>query len=168
MVFPSPAPTSLTLKAEGCSLILPVREPAQSDIALTDLPPAEGAAPVEVDEKAPPVFERGWHEDRKTGQTTHRQYQRSGPVRHKHSDLTLFEESEEKYSIHPDDPTKATVTCRKVKAFSRGEWDARLETEMTVRALADVWQIEARLVAYDAGKAIFEKEWAESINRDLV
>lgn len=168
MVFPSPAPSELTLLAGKCSLILPVREPGVADETVAEFAPAEGAMPVESIAVQEPVFERGETEDANTGALTHRQYQKSGPLTHKHTDLTLSEESEELYSIHPDNSTTAKVECTKDKTFQRGTWQASLRTHVTVEAKVDTWHINAKLEAREGDKVVFQRDWQEDIERDLV
>ena len=162
----------------------PVIWPAQSKAILTlsdaklELPcytgeavadrflPSEGATPLKSETLSEGIFERRRSIDYITGVETYERYDDTGLERHLHTGLEVRYTSKETFSIHPDDPNSAIGTCVWTKHYARGHWRADLETSVTVRALADTWQIEATLKACDAEGIVAEKTWSETIPRD--
>jgi len=53
-------------------------------------------------------------------------------------------------------------------SFQRGDWYARLQTHVSVEALADVWRIEAQLIASDEADFDIQRTWTADIPRDHV
>ncbi|MFZ1728457.1 MAG: CocE/NonD family hydrolase [Albidovulum sp.] len=167
MVFPAPEPVALTLSA-GAKLTLPLRPARPEDADLPAFLPAEGAAPLEVEQLSAGASERSVKEDLVTGMETYRRFGDTGSVRHLHTGMTVRYLDEDRFEIHPDDPNSARGTCTWKKSYARGDWLAEVDTTVTVQALAKVWRISAEVVARDGGAEIFRRDWNEDVARDLV
>src|SRR5690606_2318399 len=112
-------------------------------------------------------YARPLRRDLVDGTWVHERADDSGRVRHEHTGIEFEAGSTDRFEIRPDDPNSAGASAVWAKTFARGDWEARVETEVTVHALADAWHITARLRALDGGRTFHEKEWDERIPRDL-
>ncbi|MEM9047134.1 MAG: CocE/NonD family hydrolase [Pseudomonadota bacterium] len=130
--------------------------------------PSEGAAPLEAETLSEGAFSRIRTIDQVTGLETVERYSDTGAARHTHTGLTVRYTVRERFTIHPDDPNSATGHCIWHKSYARGDWRAELDTQISVKALAHDWQIDATLTARDADGVVAEKRWSETIPRDLV
>jgi putative CocE/NonD family hydrolase len=162
-----PAASSPTLSLTDTRLDLPVHVAADEVGPLPAFGPAEGAAPLEVEVLSPGREHRTRCQDIGTGVETHTRFSDTGLVRHLHTGLAVHYITDETFRIHPDDPNSAQGTCSWRKSYQRGDWRAEVETSVTVRALAETWQIDATLIARDADGVVAEHAWSEAIPRDL-
>lgn len=164
VIWPSQQKT--TLKLDDTTLTLPLH--ANDGPPLTPFEAPEGAAPLEVEELEPGDTQRTRTQDLVTGVETHRRFADTGLVRHNHTCIALRDITEELFRIHPDGPNSAEGESTWRKSYQRGDWRAEVETWVRIRALADVWQIDARLRASDADGLVKERHWSETIPRDHV
>jgi hypothetical protein len=74
----------------------------------------------------------------------------------------------ETYQIQPRDPNSAAGIQKWTKSYARGDWQAEVQTQVAVQALADVWRVEASLKAFDKDGIVAERKWREDVPRDLV
>ncbi len=163
-----PSQCTATLTVSDARLDLPQRPARASDADLSPFQRPESAPPLETEQQGEGSYSRTRTIDQATGVETIEYASDTGAETHLHSGMTVHYTSSDSFSIHPDDPNSATGTCRWRKAYARGDWHAEVRTEVTVRALADSWAIEARLVAEDAEGIVTERSWREDIPRDLV
>ena len=168
MVFPSPRRSQLELNLARCALVLPSRAPKPIDADLSPFGPPEGAAPLEVGPGAEHDYRREVTTDLTTGVQRYRRKSSATDVTHLHTGLTLDTESEEVFSIHPDDPATARGDCTFRRRFRRGDWSAEVRVAVSVAALEAVWRITAECVAEANGTCIHTQQWQEDIPRDLV
>ena len=163
IIWPSQSKAKLTLTDTKLEL------PIYSGDAVPDhFQPAEGATPLKTETLSQGTFERRRSIDYTSGTETYERNDDTSLERHLHTGLEIQYTSRETFSIHPDDPNSAVGTCAWTKHYARGSWRADLEVAITVRALADAWQIDATLKASDADGIVAEKTWSENIPRDLV
>lgn len=163
VLWPSQSKASLTLSDTCLQLPICLSQATESPFLA-----AEGAAPLEVEVLSSGTFERNRSIDHITGVETSQRYEDSGLKRHLHTGLELQRSSRERFSIHPDNPNSAVGSCDWSVHYARDGWQADLDTSITVQALADSWQIEASLKASDVNGTVFEKNWSETIRRDMV
>lgn len=166
IIFPSQHKASLTLT--GTRLILPLHDPAQDGPPPADFGPAEGAAPLETEVLSEGNEYRTLTHDYLTGTETYVRFGDTGEVTHLHTCITVRYKNEDRFDIHPDDPNSARATCRWSKCYRRGDWQAELDSAVTVEALPDVWRITASLEARDADGVVITRDWHEDIPRDHV
>lgn len=168
VIWPSQQTATLTLEPGTARLDLPLRPPRASDAELADFEPPECAPPLERELLSEGHYKRTRTIDYATGVETFERCSDTGSERHLHTGLTVHHTTKETFRIHPDDPNSAIGTCQWTKSYSRGDWRASLETSVSVQALADVWRIEATLVARDSSGTVAERKWSEDVARDLV
>ncbi len=69
-------------------------------------------------------------------------------------------------SIVDDEPLSATAEYHSIATFRRGDWDCRVESEITMTCDAQSFHVDARLTAHD-GEALFaERTFHRTIPRD--
>jgi len=160
-----PSQSKARLKLTNIELDLPLSRGA---IAQNCFQEPEGAEPMAVETLASGSYERKRSINYISEHETYEIYNDSGLARHLHTGIEYRETGRETYMIHPDDPNSAVGTCTWTKHYAREEWSADLEAVITVRALQNVWKIEASLKARDADGIVVQKSWSESVDRDLV
>ena len=166
LIFPSPQKARLTLT--DARLVLPVHDPAQDGPKLATFGPPEGAAPLETEVLSGATGHRHLSLDYPTGVETYSRHADTGAATHLHTGLTVRYDNEDRFEIHPDDPTSARATCRWTKSYRRGDWQTEVESFVAVEALRDVWRVTARLEARDAEGEVLTRDWHEDIPRDHV
>ncbi len=166
VIWPSQEAATLTL--QNTRLDLPARPARAMDEGLRPFERPESAVPLATERHSDGSYTRTRTIDQVTGVETLTYANDTGRETHLHTGMTVHYTSSDSYSIHPDDPNSAQGTCTWRKAYSRGDWRAEVRTMVTVRALRDVWQIEASLTAEDADGMVMERNWREDIPRDLV
>lgn len=163
-----PSQSAATLDIEGACLELPVRQARAADATLAAFQQPESASPLESRIHSPGSFERTGTVDFVTGKHIHQRVSDTGSETHLHTGMTVHYKSSEYFEIHPDDPNSALGRMNWLKSYSRDSWQAEVETEVSVAALHDCWQIRALLVARDADGEVIRREWSEDVPRDLV
>ncbi len=163
-----PSQTQATLRLNGTRLDLPVRPARPMDATLSAFQPPESAAPLESKPVSDAQYKRTRTIDYVTGKETQFIINDTGAQTHLHTGITVRSKATEKFEIHPDDPNSAVGTMTWLHSFSRGDWSAELETEVTVRALRQTWKIEADLTARDQDGEVITLNWCEEVPRDLV
>ncbi|MEL6236412.1 MAG: CocE/NonD family hydrolase, partial [Pseudomonadota bacterium] len=163
VIWPSMDPAQLTLT--GARLALPVFAGDSEDIGFG---PPEGATPLAAETLSEGRFARSRSIDQVSGIETIERVNDTGSVRHAHTGLTLRSWARETFRIHPDAPNSAEGTCVWHKSYARGDWRAELDVQVTVKALARDWQIDAELKATDADGIVAERRWSETVPRDLM
>jgi putative CocE/NonD family hydrolase len=71
-------------------------------------------------------------------------------------------------SIGAEDPLSASYELLQTYEMGRDGWRIRIETKVSMRASATHFLIEAKLDAYENGALAYNREFAESIARDLI
>jgi len=86
------------------------------------------------------------------------------------SDLVCGEVARETYSIYPDDPLSARVGIHWTETMSREDmgWAIRTETYSTMRSDEEYFYLTGRIEAYEGDDLVFEKDFRETISRELV
>ncbi|MEM6823577.1 MAG: CocE/NonD family hydrolase [Pseudomonadota bacterium] len=166
VIWPAQDRAKLTLT--GARLDLPVRAIRDSDRALPEFPGPESATPMATKTLTEGSFRRTRTIDQVTGVETTEMHSATGAETHLHTGITVDYENTATFSIHPGDPNSATGLQRWRKSYARGEWKANLRTEVSVRALAEVWRIEASLTAEDKDGIVLRRQWSEDVARDFV
>jgi hypothetical protein len=166
MIWPSPHKAILTLT--DARLVLPTHDPTRPEPALPPFDTPEGAAPLETEVLRAGSERRTLLLDYPSGVETYTRYEDTGEVTHLHTGITVHDENEERYEIHPDDPATARMICSWKKRYARGDWLAELDATVSVKAMPHVWRIEARLEARDGDGIVMARDWNEDVPRDHV
>lgn len=115
------------------------------------MPPPESPPPLELETLRAPSNSRVAGVDDETGATTIEIVDDFGEYRNTAHGLISGETGREFYSILPGDPLSV-----------------RAETYQEQRADAERFHIKARMEAYESEDLIFEREWTESVKRNLL
>ena len=168
IAFPSPEVVTLTVRTGTSRLLLPVRPPRPRDADLPAFPRPESAEPLRETVLRQGSYRRHTSIDHTTGDTILERASDGGLVRHEHTGIELAISSVDRYGIRPNDPTSAWASADWSKSFSRGDWNATVETRTRVQALRDVFRVTAYLLARDGDQVVMEREWQEDVPRDLL
>jgi hypothetical protein len=172
IVWPSPAPVTLTLHAGASRLVLPERPPRAEDATLVPFEPPEAGPPTPITVLEPARFERRITRDVMTG--THVLEMTGdgflGPGRRFRFDatgMTLSHGIHKRCSIHPDDPLTAEVEFIETMEFERGDWRVVLDTRTRLTSTATTFRLEAEAKARHGDEVVFERSWTTEEPRDL-
>jgi hypothetical protein len=174
LLWPPPAAAALTLYTGASHLELPVRPPDLADATLPPFAEPEGApaAQYTVLHSFPPV--RRVERDPRTGETVlvaRFGADDAGRVARARLDAIDLEGGDAlalRYAIRDDDPFSARAEIAQTTELQRGAWAVRIETRLELSATATAFRLRARLAASEGGAPVCEREWDESIPRDLV
>ncbi len=166
LIWPAPEPVTLTLFSGGSTLDLPVcRDPGEAP----DMPPAESAPPLDLETLREPSNSRVVDADDDTGATTLEIVDDFGEYRDPTHGLVSGEIGREFYSILPGDPLSARARTHWTQTLSRDDgWSVRTETFQEQWADAENFHITARMEAYEGDELVYEKDWSETVKRNLV
>ena len=164
MLWPSPAPVTLTISEASSRLHLPI---VDSVIVLDDpfeSPEAALAGPVTVvregSERRQTLRDIG---ERLTTFTADRD---DGLYVLDDIGTELSFTRVRSSSIIDDEPLSAISTVACTASFRRGDWDVRVESDIQMSCTATAFNFTARLAAYDAGAIFAERLFTREIPRD--
>ncbi|MEO0486925.1 MAG: CocE/NonD family hydrolase [Pseudomonadota bacterium] len=166
IAFPAPEAAALTLT--NARLVLPLVADRADAVPLPPFGPPEAAAPLRTRVVSEGAAHRHTTLDHATGRETLERFSDTGEVEHLHTGITVRYRTQERLSIHPDDPASARGDCHWVKSYARGDWRATVDSRITLEARRDVWRVTATLEARDADGIVTTRSWAEDIPRDHV
>lgn len=173
VVWPSPAPVTLTLFAGASRLVLPERADADGDAQVAFAPPESGPAlPVTVLDV--PRIRRQVTEDLITGVTAYAVEGEGGfigPARRYRLDPTgtvMGHAMRQCFEIAEDDPLSARAEIAQTYELERDGWVIRLETATRFHATADRFVVAAEARAFHRDRLVFERRWNAEPERDLV
>jgi hypothetical protein len=168
MVWPSPEHVTLTVRPGRSHLALPVRQSWQKDAELPDFQPAEHAPPLEKEQLTPADFHIGSRIDRTDGSSLTERLEDSGYWRITDIDLTIRGRVTERFRVHPEDPTSASGEVVWDWEMSRGDWKVSTRTETLLTCDSENFRIRARQEAREGDEIADERDWDETIPRNLV
>ena len=166
-VWPSPEPVTLTVFAGASALLLPVREPRESDAALPPFGEPEAARP------SPHVCEVPYQRDRKismeaaTGKVEVELTKDRGRYRVEEADLTYSGGGIDRISLSGDDPLSARHESSYCITLEREGWRIRTETRSVMSCIREDFLISATLDAYEGETRVFTKAWDHRVPRKL-
>jgi hypothetical protein len=82
--------------------------------------------------------------------------------------LTFDARSLDRYAVRADEPTSATVECRRDLALARGSWNVTITAvgRMSVTPDGQCFQLEHELTAFEDGRDIWHRTWDTTIPID--
>jgi len=168
LAWPAPELVTLTVHPAECILHLPVRAPGKADDALEPFGEPRTAPPLEKEVIEPDNF--SWKVIRDLGEDTTRVVivDDNGTFRLPDNDLAVSSRGEEEYGFAGNDYRSVYGATRWSFEMSRGDWRVRTLTQTCLSSSKDAFKIEARLQAWEGGEIAYEREWTESIARNLV
>jgi hypothetical protein len=72
----------------------------------------------------------------------------------------------ERYRIIEDKPTTATTEMERVSTWERGDWRARVCTNLVLSCTTETFELKGQMSAFEGEQLIFERDWDISIERD--
>jgi uncharacterized protein len=168
LVWPSPAPATLTLDLAGSALSLPERAPRPADADLPAFAGPETANPLAHALLRPGSRQREVRFDPVTAETKIVARKDRGAVRFAGIDLETDLGGEETYTVRDNDPLSARAETAWTVNLRRGAWHVRTLTKTALTASAEAFHLDASLEAFDGKTRVFAKAWRKTIRRDLV
>ena len=166
MMWPAPEPVSLTIHTARSWLTVPARA-AQPGEAAPVFPEPVSAPPVNLVELRSPSNSREQTEDEATGEVTITIVDDFGLYQNTGHGLIAGETGRETHSIRPDDPLSARTTTHWTQEIRRDDISLRTETWSAMHASAGHFHLTARIEAWRDDTLVFERDFAEDIDRDF-
>ncbi len=164
LIWPAPETAELTL-LEG-SLHLPLRATASGDE--TAFEPPTTAEPWRIEHLRESTNRREIITDMASGTVTVAIEDDFGEQLDLDHGLANGSIAREKWTIDPNDPLSARGETHWTQTLAREKWSVRTETFSVMHADADSFYMTGRIEAYEGDEMLFEKEFSETIARNLV
>jgi putative CocE/NonD family hydrolase len=160
-----PSPRQATVSLAEASVSLPVRPVAKGDEWRFEAP--EGTAAWKTERLRAAKSSRTTKR-LENGSVTTTIFNDFGSERDLDHGLESGSLTEEIWSIHPDDPLSARANIRWEQTLKRGDWSIRTETSSAMWSDEMHFHLTGKVVAYEADSIIFEREYADTIERRLI
>lgn len=164
LIWPSPAPVTLTLFTGKSAIELPERPPHRADkaarFARAEAAPGAGRSVLEAGGR-----KRSIHTDVSAGNTTVEIEDHSGRIRYDEIGLIAESRSSERYSVNEDDPLAAKAAMDYEWNFERDDWRIRTVCSTVVSCDARYFLIEARIAAFEGESQVFERTFEKRVVR---
>jgi putative CocE/NonD family hydrolase len=177
LIWPAPAPFTLTVECGASRMELPLRVPHALDEQLRPFEAAE-AAPTASTHSAlrPHQFKRSFERDLTTHDTIYRLFSAGGDLetgavmRIDSINMELGHTVEREFSIGESNPLSARAKINERLMMRRGQWSVKVHAETELTASAAQFRLRARLSARegDSQEEVYSREWDETIPRDFV
>ena len=170
VVWPSPLPVNLSLFTTQSLLTLPLRARREEDANLDELaPPRQSRVyPQTIVKDAEPMIV-GFTSDLLSGLQTFTNATDTGQVRFDKNGWTFSAKSENRYTIHADDPNSARIESQSTETYCReGQLYVRIEARQVMTSDEKTFYIDAKLEAFEDDLSVFSKQWQQSFDRDGV
>ncbi len=164
-IWPSPAPTRLSLDPSGSALILPQRAEVAADAALPAFAPPEAAPALPVMQLTPPIVSRTSSFDHIAGRAVYEVVDDTGLYRIEPTGLEYRLGSVDHYEITAHDPLSASATVSFTMEQGRGGWRVRSLTRTTLSATATDFHIDAALEAWEGDAQVAARTWQMTVPR---
>jgi hypothetical protein len=161
--WPSPQGATLTVHAGGTSCLeLPVRPPRNEDghtAVFAKAPDPHASSGTST---------RTVSHDERSGRRTITLDRIRARRRAREDGLEVAGAQKDIFTIVDGDPLSATVECRRRMEMHRRGWSARVETQSTMSADAEVFRLVNLVEAFENEERIYSRESAFEVPRDLV
>lgn len=168
LAWPSPEPARLTVHTGQSAIELPVRPPLETDSALREFGPSEGAPP--TPSQLVEAGHHNWlvHRDLAKDLSTLEVINDNGIHHLEEIDLEVENRTFEWYSSRGDDFLSPRGETQLVRGLSRGDWSIRTQTRTVLTSTPTTFYIAADLDAYENEERVFCETWSITIDRDFV
>jgi predicted acyl esterase len=163
ILWPTPAPATLTLHAKACRLALPVRHPSAAEAAPIPFAPPEAAPNVPHTLLRKGRRERTVKENATTGRTVVIIHRDPGSWRLEEHGLTVDGGGVERFAQTEGNPLSATADIEWHYIMHRGDWRVRTVSRTRLIGSHDRFHINVTLDAFEGDRRIF----THTVNRDL-
>jgi uncharacterized protein len=174
ILWPSPAPATLTLFTGVSQLELPVYSGVMDTRALHPYLEPSSAPSGAVTSLRPGRVERTVMRDELSGEVTHRLFIDGGvfgdwgKFRLDDIAMDMAHGFERIYRIKPDDPNSAYAMMRQTYEMGRGDWQVKIEAGAEMTSTPATFEISAWVEAYEGDRSILRRDWQSSTPRKLV
>jgi uncharacterized protein len=168
IVWPSPAPVTVTVFTGISTLTLPERPPRPEDASLSPFGEPEGGAPPAMTTVAPESGSSHWRYDIGTDNAERVAGYDSGMERFDAIGIAAGMQIKERFSIGGDDPLSAEAALAWTIKRERGDWSVRVEAEVELRCTATAFLVRQTLTAFEGETRVFAQDWDSEIARDHV
>lgn len=169
IVWPSPTPVCISLRANDCHLELPVRSPRASDAELREFPAPDAAPGATVNRLRKHDFLRALQVDLTTNETRYQlegaDFDDASVVRLSEIQLDVGYTLSKRFRIREDDPLSAAQTIEQRATLRRDDWRVGVELTMAMQADADHFVIEGDLVAKEGQEHFAQRHFRSVIPR---
>ncbi len=169
-VWPAPEAATLTIHAEACRLLLPIRpdQPADAEIQFAAPVPGPQAPATRLAESR---LARHAELDFMTGVATYVTEGQGGlfgegVVRLDETGTVLDHALTRHLTVQADDPLSATAVIDQSYEISGPGWHARIETRTALRGDATDFQLDGAMRVLLDGAPFWQRDWQERIARD--
>ena len=167
LIWPSPYRDTLSLELSESCLHLPVK-PAPEEYANPALDEFITEYDSKNDELRAPLTTKSTEHDRETGQVRIRTEIDYGNYFYHSCETGIDFTLDREMSIHPDDPTSAKSRTDINVKMQQGEIETRLESHYEMSCSSSQYFVRARWRAWRGDECIFEKDFDEKIDRNLI
>ncbi len=164
LIWPVPQQAALDLVAGH--LDLPVRPLTRGDEVT--FPDPEVAAPWRSEELRPPRHVRRVEHDLQAETVALVIEDDFGASRDLEHGLITGSVARERWTIRPDDPLSALGQTHWTQTLARDGWSVRTETFADMWSDATTFHLRGRIEAYEGGRKVFERDFRESVPRNLL
>jgi len=168
IVWPSPAPVTVTVFTGASALILPERPPRAEDAALPPFGEPEGAPEPAMTTLAPGSGSSVWNYDLANDRAEMIGVYDTGMERFDAIGIAAGLQIDERFSVVGDDPLSARASLAWTIKRERADWRVRVEAKIELRSSAEAFLVHQSLAAYEGETRVFAEEWDRQIGRDLV
>ena len=161
-----PAPTASKLELTAGHIDIPLQHDGGKDP--DQFEPPEAAPKWQTKTLREGSNRRETTTDPDTGITTLHIVDDFGDVEDLDHGLITGSVANEWWEIHPDDPLSARGRTHWSDLLQRGDWSLRTETMTEMWSNAESFHLSARIEAYEGDTLVFEKDFKQSIARDLL
>lgn len=170
LIWPTPARVTLALDAAASRLELPVLP--EDHPTITMLPPAHGPR-TPITQIGEGTVARTSTVDHVTGLQTYVTEAAGGVfgegiLRFDETGTEIGHDLRRELTIHDDDPLSARYVLTQTIAMGREGWRTRADVRVAMRSDATHFHLEGELVAYENDEPVAQREWVETIARDMM
>lgn len=164
MVWPSPEPVSLTIQSG--TIAVPSRAMAEGDEWTFAEP--EAASPWQLETLRDSANSRSIVHDQVSGKIVLLIEDDFGEARDKDHGLIHGGVARERWEIQADDPLSARGETHWTEISGRDNWRIRTETFTSMHSDKHKFYLTGRIEAYENDNVVFERDFAETIDRNFI
>jgi putative CocE/NonD family hydrolase len=171
LIWPAPHPATLTLRTGASSLALPVRQ-RETGPEVKFEPPAHGPM-TPVTRLAPGSVRRYSQQDHVTGECTYITDAvggvfAEGVQRFDEIGTEVSHSLKRELTITDEDPLSARYLLTQTLAMGRDGWRIKVDIRTRMHSDSVKFYLTGSLTAFENGVLVAEREWDETVARDLV
>jgi len=168
LAWPAPEPPRITLYLDDAKLLLPCRQPRESDFTLRDLGEPEAAPGLSTTLLAPAHREWTVVHNLATNEVSLNITNNAEQYRLDDIGLEVRRDTNERFSYIGNNYATVRGEVLSDRALRRGDWAITTKTHTVLTSTRTHFRIQATLDAYEADTRIYSKSWDELIPRDHI